>query len=287
MQIIVAIAVLAYASILDLRTRRVSNISWLVLSGLGVIRLPLRIVIDDAPIEYGLVLIPVLAILSDVFWDANEDSTFSRYLPALKYGIALVSTSILGVLWMADEYFQPLLAVPVAMMVIVLMYMLDLIRGGADAKALISLAVLFPVYPAVAGLPMISADETLQIVFPFAISVLTNAAILTVFLPLAFLITNVIRRDIRSPQMFVGYRSDMDKAMGKHVWLMERIEGGKHVFYSRPRSEEDLRKELGSLREHGITRVWITPKIPFIVPMLAGLIVTVLTGNILFLLFGF
>lgn len=286
-QLVAAIAVLGYASVLDLRTRRVSNISWIVLAVLGVLLVPLRIIVDDAPIEYMLILVPVLAILSDVFWDADGDSAFSRYSSMLKYGVALVATIALGAAWIGEGYFQPLLAVPVVMMVIVLMYILDLIRGGADAKALISLAILFPVYPAVAGFPLISGNETLQIIFPFSISVLVNAAILVVFLPLAFLVMNLARRDLKSPQVFVGYRMDIDRIADKHVWLMERIEDDKHIFYARPKSEEDLAEELGKLREQGLTRVWITPKIPFIVPMLAGLVLTALGGNLLFLLFSF
>ena len=284
-QLIAAVAVLGYASVLDLRTRRVPNAFWIALSALGVILIPTRIVVDDAPIEYAVILIPVLAILSDVFWNEGESSTISRFLPAAKYGAAIILIVALGVAWAGETYFQPLLAVPIMMMIIVLMYMLDLIRGGADAKALISIAVLVPVYPSIASFPLISADETMQILFPFAISVLTNAAILVAILPLAFLIMNVARRDLRSPQVFLGYRMDVEQVEDKHVWLMERIIEGNRVFYTRPKVEENLVEELAKLKEQGISRVWITPKIPFIIPMLAGLVLTAVAGNVLFLLF--
>lgn len=287
LQLLAAIAVLCLASARDLRTRRVSNTFWIGLSVLGIVLLPLRIINDDAPIEYSLILIPVFAILSDVFLDLDGDSTFSRYFPMLKYGVALAATTALGMVWIDEKYFQPLLAIPVVMMVIVLMYMFDLIRGGADAKALISLTVLFPAYPVVAGFPLIAANETLQIIFPFSLSVLVNAAILVVFLPIVFLAKNLARGDVRFPQAFAGYRMDIDRVAGKHVWLMERIENDQHIFYARPRSDEDLVQELGRLRERGLTRVWVTPKIPFIVPMLAGFVLTIIAGNVLFLLFSF
>ena len=286
-QLTAAVAVLGYASVLDLRTRRAPNALWIALSTLGVVLLPIRIVVDDEPIEYAIILIPVLAILADVFWDESGNSALSRFVPAAKYGVAIIATFLLAAAWINEAYFQPLLAVPIVMMVIVLMYMLDLIRGGADAKALISLAVLFPVYPLIASFPLVSADEAMQTVFPFAISVLTNAAILVAFLPLAFLVVNLLRRDLKSPQIFLGYRMGIDKVTGKHVWLMERIIEGKHVFYTRPKIEENLTEELTKLREQGVARVWITPKIPFIIPMLAGLLLTAIVGNLLFLLFGF
>lgn len=284
-QLTAAVAVLGYASVLDLRTRRAPNALWIALSTLGVVLLPIRIVVDDEPIEYAIILIPVLAILADVFWDESGNSALSRFVPAAKYGVAIIATFLLAAAWINEAYFQPLLAVPIVMMVIVLMYMLDLIRGGADAKALISLAILFPVYPSIMSFPLISADGTMQILFPFAISVLTNAAILVAILPLAFLIMNVARRDLRSPQVFLGYRMDVEQVEDKHVWLMERIIEGNRVFYTRPKVEENLVEELAKLKEQGISRVWITPKIPFIIPMLAGLVLTAVAGNVLFLLF--
>ena len=286
-QLAAAIMVLAYASVLDLKTRRVPNAFWIVLSAFGVLLLPARIIMDEAPIEYVLILIPVLAILSDVFWDADNDSSYRRYSPIAKYAIALIATGALGSAWAAEEYFQPLLAIPVVMMVIVLMYMFDLIRGGADAKALIALSILFPIYPSISGMPFIEGNDAMEIVFPFALSVLTNAAILVAFLPVAFLIRNLVKGDLRFPQVFVGYVLDIDDVAGKHVWLMERIDGERHIFYSRPKSDEDISKEIQKLRERDVTRVWITPKIPFIVPMLGGVVLTAVLGNILFLLFGF
>ncbi|HUV61801.1 MAG TPA: A24 family peptidase C-terminal domain-containing protein [Thermoplasmata archaeon] len=287
LQLAVATAILGYASVLDLRTRRVSNASWIALSVIGVAILPIRVVIDEAPVEFLLIMIPILAILSDVFLDSDGDSALSRYSPLLKYGVAVVATVALGMTWADDEYFRHLLAIPIVMIVVVVLYMLDMIRGGADAKALIALAVLFPVYPMIAGLPLIAGSEALQTFFPFALAVLVNAAILVVFLPIVFLVMNLARGDLKFPQIFVGYRMPIDVIADEHVWLMERIVNGSHVFYTRPKVEEDLKLELARLSERGVSRVWVTPKIPFIVPMLAGLILTAVVGNFLFLFFSF
>ncbi len=287
LQLAVAISILGYASVLDLRTRRVSNASWIILSIVGVALLPIRIIIDEEPAEFLLVAIPILAILSDVFWDSDNDSALSRYSPLLKYGIAVATTVVLGMMWANDEYFRHLLAIPIVMILVVILYMLDMIRGGADAKALIALAVLFPVYPLIAGLPIISGSEALQTLFPFALTVLVNAAILVVFLPVVFLVMNITRGDLKFPQIFVGYRMPIEGIEGEHVWLMERIVDGEHVFYTRPKVEEDLKVELARLKEREVSRAWVTPKIPFIVPMLASVILTAVVGNFLFLFFSF
>ena len=100
-------------------------------------------------------------------------------------------------------------------------------------------------------------------------------------------LSNLMRKDLLFPQMLLGYRMEGTEAIGKHVWLMERIEGGRRVLFSRPKQEEDLRKEVELLRSHGHTRVWITPKIPFIVPIFISLVLTAFIGNPFFLLFGF
>jgi hypothetical protein len=72
---------------------------------------------------------------------------------------------------------------------------------------------------------------------------------------------------------------------GKHVWLMESIVGGEHVTHARPRRQEDLRSDIELLVNSGYKRIWVTPKIPFIVPMLASLVLTTVIGNLLFLMF--
>lgn len=283
-----AITILGYASLSDLRTRRASNSLWMALSAIGAVLIPLAIVIDELPVEYVLILVPIIAILSDVFWDTDGSSKIARMSPFVKYGIAIAATVVLGIVWAGEEEFQTLLAVPIVMLLVILLYMVDVIRGGADAKALISLAIVFPSYPVFSSMPLIATEsDILQTMVPFTFSVLVNAALLVVFLPLAFLVMNAMRRDLLFPQMFLGYRMDGVEAVEKHVWLMERIEEGRRVLFSRPKQEEDLRREVELLRSHGHVRVWITPKIPFIVPIFVSLVITAFIGNPFFLLFGF
>ena len=285
-RLLIAFVILAVASVLDVRTRKVSNIHWVLMAVVGLALLPVQIAVDHARWEYLLVAVPILAVLSDVYLEGKPGSRFEKLAPVLKYGVALAAMVVMGYLWGRDPFFQHFLAVPVMMLVVVALYMLDLVRGGADAKALISLSILFPFYPTVAGLPAIHETELSTIIFPFAFTILVNAAIIVaVVVPLGFFLRNVVSWDLRFPNAFLGRRMDVDRAFGGHVWLMERIENGEHVFYSRPRRNEDLSKELGLLRGAGINRVWVTPKIPFMVPILASLVLSALVGNVLALLF--
>lgn len=286
-QFLVSFAILAYASILDWRTRKVPNVFWIALAAIAVALLCARIAVDDAPLEYLLVLVPIAAILSDVYLDTESEGTVARMAPILKYGMAVASVIVLAYMWGDDPYFQRLLAVPILMIVIVLMYMFDVIRGGADAKAFMSLAIMFPFYPVLGDLPLIQAEaELADLVFPFAFVVLVNAAIVVVFLPVVFLFKNLAAGEAAFPQAFVGYRMDAADAKGRFVWLMERMEDGKHVVYTRPRRNEDLEAELDLLVKAGHDRVWVTPKVPFIIPMTIGLVFSFVVGNLVFLLMG-
>ncbi len=287
-RLVIAITIFAIASILDVRTRKVGNAYWIAMAAIGLALLPVQISIDERRWEYLLIAVPILAILSDVYLEAAPGTTLDKYGPTLKYAVAIAAVLMLGYYWGDTPYFQHLLAVPVMMLAVVAMYTLDIVRGGADAKALISLSVLFPFYPTITGIPLINAEtEIATIVFPFAFTILVIAAVMVaVVIPLGFLVANTAAGDLRFPNALFGRRMDVDKAWNSHVWLMERIEKGEHVIYTRPRRDEVLSRELNLLKVAGYSRVWVTPKIPFMVPMLASLVISAAIGNFLFLLFS-
>lgn len=280
-----AIGVLWYASVLDWRTRRVPNPLWILLSLVGMVLIGVQVIADEAQLGFALVLIPIGVILTDVYLD-TEDSRRGTLISWSKYAVAVASILVLGYTFIDHAYFQHLMAVPVMMLVIVALYFFDVIRGGADAKALLSLSILFPFYPSFGGFPVIDQTwtPTFDVLFPFAFVVLFTAAIIVAFAPLGFLAINISRREYRFPQAFLGYRMNHEDLKGRHYWLMERMEDGQHVFYSRPRQEEDLDSEVERLVRAGHTRLWVTAKIPFIIPMLAGVIVSTVFGNVFFLI---
>jgi preflagellin peptidase FlaK len=44
----------------------------------------------------------------------------------------------------------------------------------------------------------------------------------------------------------------------------------------------DVEDELNEFEKKGINEIWVTPKIPFMIPLLAGFIVAFIFGDILF-----
>jgi len=149
--------------------------------------------------------------------------------------------------------------------------------------------LLVPTYPDASPFPGFTADPRVQpafqAIFPFSFVVLVDAAVLQLVVPVGLFIYNLTRGDI-GIQSFLGYRAPLDP-FPKHVRLMERItDRGEHVVVLRPKRESDPTPEIVKLRAAGIRRAWVTPWVPFMVPLLGGFLLAFLAGNLLVAVLG-
>jgi preflagellin peptidase FlaK len=112
--------------------------------------------------------------------------------------------------------------------------------------------------------------------------VLLNAVLIQIVLPIGFIIYNAYKGELLFPQCFFGYKMDIDKVKKKFVWLMEKIIDDEHVLVLFPKKKDDMEEEIKKLKEAEIERVWVTPQIPFIVPITIGFIISFFIGNLLF-----
>jgi preflagellin peptidase FlaK len=285
----IGLAFLIFASAQDLKMRRVDDLVWIVLGSLGMMLIAVQLIIDNSRWEYYLVLVPVLVLFFDIFWDREplyEDGKFRFVpLPIILYVIALAVMILLLVNFNSDNYFLQLFTVPAMILVCYALYYSRVIRGGADAKALVCISILMPLYPVLYGLPLIGMDAQLldvtSILFPFALLVLLNASILFLFSPLVFLFHNIRSRSVEFPQCLFGYRVDI-RRVPRFTWLMERLEGDEVRLSLFPRKNENKREAIRELREFGLEEVWVTPQIPFIVPLCLGFVISFVVGNVFF-----
>jgi preflagellin peptidase FlaK len=95
--------------------------------------------------------------------------------------------------------------------------------GGADAKALIVLAVLFPTFPTY-FLPGIALPVAVPTLGVFSMTILTNTVVLGLAYPLGVALRNVLRRDI-APVMLLGHRTAVADLPEAHGRLMETTAG--------------------------------------------------------------
>lgn len=170
--------------------------------------------------------------------------------------------------------------------------------GGADAKAIIALSIVVPTFPSIgllghslplAGIPPLNL---------FAFSTFVNAIILTSVVPLSIFIYNLVhlnRGELteRPAYLFLGYKSKISELKDRrHVMLMENyIEQDDGVIRKFSRRGITIDGEVvGTLqrfvKEGKIPeKVWITPRLPFMISLTLGFITAVLYGDLAYLIY--
>ena len=222
-RLLVGIIILFYASYTDIKTRRASNMLWVIMGSIGAI--------------------------------------------------------LLVVQWFTIGFENPyyLLFIPIMIGLMFAMFQLRLIFGGADAKALMALAILVPLKPEILQFPLFEGSA---IAMPGSWIVFSNAIILFLFIPLSLLFFNLLKRHIEFPYCVLGYKMSIEKAKQTFVWPLEKIKDGKRKFSYMPKGF-DIDDELSTFEKQGIKEIWVTPKVPFMIPLLAGFIATFVLGDIL------
>ncbi|MDI3498248.1 A24 family peptidase C-terminal domain-containing protein [Archaeoglobus sp.] len=179
--------------------------------------------------------------------------------------------------------FEYMIAGIFVVMVIALSYALYLIGayGGADAKAIMALAVIFPFYPTFNGFPLLGSS------FSFAFSTLANSVIAAPFLLLFMFLRNLAKEGVRSLKgnllyYFTGYRAEVGNLPKFHN-LLEYINENGELRRVRRAVEPD-EQMINRLRKSGVEKVWVTPALPFLLFITAGYIVAFILGDLLYLL---
>lgn len=285
LKVALAFAVLLLASWSDWRTREASDLHWIFLGLAGMAFLITQLLVEGADPLYYLILIPIAIFFLDIFWERRE--TFGENINLLPLALYLLSFTVLGILVFLrhdDLYFWQLMIIPIMFLLFILLYQFDIIKGGADAKAFIALSILFPLYPVIGELPMIALPtEMAQFIMPFPMLILFNAALFTLVVPFVLALYNLGKGDFRFPAILFGYRMKLDEARRKFVWPMEYVMDGEVRMAYLPKGSEHSATQLDELEATGAKEVWVTPKIPFLIPITISIIFSTVVGNILFL----
>jgi len=189
--------------------------------------------------------------------------------------------AIIGAILLAIQYFTIgfanlwyLLFIPIMILLMYAFFQMRLLFGGADAKALMALAILVPIQPLTGSLPLWPSF------MPGSWIIFANATILFLLIPLSLLLCNASKRNLKFPHCLLGYKISLEKAKQSFVWPLEKIKDGKRKLMYMPKNF-DADEELKEFEKLGITDIWVTPKIPFMIPLFAGFVVTFLFGDIL------
>lgn len=165
--------------------------------------------------------------------------------------------------------------------------------GAADAKALICIAIFFPVQP---GFIIFSHHFPLfgvsvPVVFPFALTVLLNAAVLALAIPISLFLRNLHNLGLKefmgnALMCFVAYRVNIDGLrnirFARLTHKYDEIDGNLTRRYSLGGISLNSAEieQLKAYHEEGkvAAAVWVTPELPFIMFIALGFLASCLLG---------
>lgn len=280
---VICFVFLGIAVVSDVRTRKVPNTLWLIMAPIAALVLAFDLYTRGVGWRYYLIFIPIGFFLVEALVERPPLLSEGKMnilimgwfmLPVITVIYMLYSIESAMLLW-------SLISILVMMAVAFILYYFAIIYGGADAKAVVVLAVLFPFYPEIQGLTHWGGDpamlEFMEVFFPFSFVILLNAALLTLLLSIYYFALNLKNVNLGFPEMFFGYRMDIDDIEDSFVWPMEYYENGKRNVKLFPKGMSD--GALESLKEKGRRRAWVSPKIPFLLPMFLGFLISYIIGN--------
>ncbi len=246
------------------------------------------------PIDLISVLVCSLGLLYACYSDLKTRSVANEVwliLIAVGIPIAIYNFTVQGIPFLT----RFVLSLAVTFALSYLFFYLNLF-GGADAKSLISIAVLLPVNPLLSTASIFDP-------FPFAVTTLFNGAIASAFfllilIPFMFVhnVLNLNSKEFRKNLRLVGigYKKPIAVLANpnhKHLRLLHSYESGgeewsdvkrKFVLGGAEIDDETIEK-LENYRTQGKISedVWVTPGLPYMLFITAGFFIALFYGNLI------
>ena len=280
----------AYAAWTDWREREVPDGLWQILGVAGFL-IGFVAVAPGGTVPTLLWLVVGLFVIQHLFaWDVRLGPTGEQYADLIELGVYVAVVAIVGIAVAHEGIGTNAVPVPVLAVLIGVLFARGLFEagilyGGADAKALMIAGLLVPMFPNPL-IPPPAAIAPVTAILPFAVNVLMNSALFSVAVPILIAVRNLRAKEFRGVSGFLGYSIPVDELPYKFVWVRDPMSGpGREEEKAIETSEDDRRRRVEiaqDLKSRGVSRVWVTPQIPFLVVMTFGVVGTLLAGNILF-----
>ena len=191
---------------------------------------------------------------------------------------------------MAGLYWTTLFGL-VIIFVIDMSWRLRLIHGGADAKALMWVAILIPNW---STMPVITDYDTeIVLQLPPAISLLMWGGLSFLLIPIILMGKNIFNGNVKSlSDIRMFWHSavmSIDKVQDSHVWLLTSViemPNGELKPYHKTRAprrtptDQQLAEQIEQLRLHDINEVWVSYKFPLLVFLFPAILPMALLGDV-------
>ena len=301
---------MAWAAWMDHKDRRVPNEHWIVWAKPAIFLWGLDLMVQGADWTIYLTAFGVVAYagvsvfrrptLRDARAGSGMDRVFIawylvsvigfiagaiRYQATSPIEVILGDGDELGMLWWRTA------SVFLVIFVIDVAWRLRLLHGGADAKALMWVALVFPSWATVPT-PLSSVMGDTLVALPVAVALLMWGGLAFLLIPFIMLILNIKKGSLRSfgdlRLAWHATKIPIDEVLQRHVWMltttMVRPDGeGEVIHRSRaPRrtpNEEELQQQIMSLKALGVEDVWVSFKMPLLVFLFPAVLPLVLLGE--------
>ena len=301
---------MGWAAWMDHNDRRVPNEHWIVWAKPAVFIWALDLMVQGADWTIYLTAAAVVAYASvsvvgrATVRDALDGSWMDRvflvwyalgvtgvvagallYQTTTPMDVVLGEGDPLGILWWKTA------SVLMVIFFIDLAWRLRLLHGGADAKALMWVTLVFPSWWTV-PLPFEGLGEPIVVALPVSVALLIWGGLAFLAIPFIMLFLNIKRGHLSSlGDLRLAWHASMlslDEVQQRHVWLlsdlMEMPDGEvKVVHHARaPRqtpSDQALAEHVERLRQAGVSNVWVSHKMPLLVFLLPAVLPLVLIGD--------
>lgn len=277
-----------YAAIVDVREREVSDRLWQLMGAVGL-GVGVLATLPGGLLPTVLWIVVALLVLEHVVpWDLALGGWWDRHAAAVE--LAGYVVVVVGIAAAAGAVGIGPTGVPWAVVVVLVvvlfargLFELGVLYGGADVKALMVAGLLVPVFaaPYLLGPPAPLAAVSY---LPFAVSMLTNAALCSLAVPIALAVRNARHHEFSFPDGFTGYLLPVDELPRHFVWVRDpRVPESDDEDDAATSAEDTSRREqlARDLKARGIERVRVTPQVPFLTLMAVGAILGLLAGNLL------
>jgi archaeal preflagellin peptidase FlaK len=280
---------LGFAAYQDLRIREVGDGVWqamgLVGAAVGFIAL------WGNPLAIGLwTLVSVWALEHLFAWDAPLERYSERVPGWIELGLYIGAVAVIiacAIDFGVGSSGVPLAIIGVAGAILLArgLFEIGVLYGGADAKALMIAGLLLPIDTMLLWSPSVAAG--LLGYYPFALTVLIDAAVFAIVVPIAIAIRNISAHEFTARRGFTGYTVPVAELPERYVWIKDPMFSGSGTDDEpEPQTTDEDRalrqRQAAELTKKGVTRVWVTPQLPFILWILAGTVAALAVGNLLF-----
>lgn len=258
--ICIVTAILLSASYQDIRYREVSDLHWAIIGIIGAI----MVFVDFRGVYRITATIGSLMILFGILCPFD--------LPGrawVLYDIITVGLFLIPVISSpGDEYTVGSLCIIIPTIMFYAIYVLGILRGGADTKCMIVMSIAF--HGDVSSYAIMGTSVPS---LPFSFIVLFYAALMTSVYALMIMSYNVIAWNGIGFRPW--YRVSIAKARESHVWPKQDVTDGV-IVTTKGVSDGSA---YDRLEDAGAKDVLVTPMIPFIVPITVALVFVSILGD--------